>query len=95
MFLGQTTKWGFTEISRYLELNLDICGAILDLLVSEPLHPLLLNNAVIVTIARLIHENKLGITSEQRAALVKLASSWHNTYGYIYEQLSNRPVPEA
>jgi len=95
MLLGQTTKWGFTEISRYLELNPDICRAILDLFISEPLHPLLQNNAVVVTIARLIDEGQLELTSEQRDALAEIASKRGITYNYIFEKISKHPVTES
>jgi len=95
MFLGQTTKWGFTEISRYLELNLDICGAILDLLVSEPLHPLLQNDAVVLTVARLIIERQLNITRAQQAALAHVLEMRGTTYNYAWVEIRTISVIET
>lgn len=87
--LEKVTKWGYAEISNYLQLDLATARAVSDLFVSNPLHPLLQNNAVVLTIAELVNHDELGITKQQKTALLEVLGRLGITYNYAFYGLGH------
>ena len=91
---GMAANWTFDEIVKYLELDINSARAVLDLLTTNPNHPLLLNIAVLSIISKLVVQGHLSITEAQKKVLTSKLGAVQDTFRYLLGGIATIPVTE-